>query len=405
MQKKIRELRGKYINHPSKKVIDLTEEKKLIMLPGPTNVPPRILKAMTERNIGHRDRDFHALYERILENLKYLFQTENDVYALTSSGTGGMECAISNTTSQGDKVIIPSFGFFCERLEETITAYGGKPITVPAEWGKCTPMDPIEEAIDKNLDAKAIVIVYNETSTGVTFRDLPKLGKIAEENDLLLIVDAISILGGDELPTDKWGVDICITGTQKCLACPPGLALISVSEKAWRVIEETKNKHTYYFDLAKYREYKKIWETPFTPALPLFYALDEALKMIREEGLENGIERHRTCASAFYNAVEALNLQPLPDEEHRSNTVIAIKNPKGVDDKALIRIMADKHQILIAGGQGKLKGQVHRIGNMGIVSEREVTATVAALENALKEVNYPVELGSGINAARKTFSQ
>jgi len=386
-------------------MITLAEDKKLIMLPGPTNVPTRIMKAMTKPTIGHRSRDFHALHEKILKNLKYLFQTRNDVYALTSSGTGGIECAISNTTSQGDKVIIPTFGLFGERLKETIATRGGNPIPVPAEWGKGIPIDLIERAIKKNRDAKAIAIVYNETSTGVTFRDLPKLGKIAEKNNLLLIVDAISILGGDELPTDKWGVDICVTGVQKCLACPPGLALISVSEKAWQVIEETKNKKVYYFDLKKYREYERIGETPFTPALPLFYALDEALKMIREEGLENKIKRHRTCARAFYNAIEALKLQPLPDEEHRSNTVIAIKNPRGVDDKILRRVMEDRHRILIAGGQGKLKGSVHRIGNMGTVSEREVTATIAALEKALKEVNYPVEPGSGTNAARKTFSQ
>ena len=383
----------------------MTEDKKLIMLPGPTNVPARIMKAMTEPTIGHRSRDFHALHEKILKNLKYLFQTRNDVYALTSSGTGGIECAISNTTSQGDKVIIPTFGLFGERLKGTIATHRGNPIPVPAEWGEGIPIDSIERAIDQNRDAKAIAIVYNETSTGVTFRDLPKLGKIAEKNNLLLIVDAISILGGDELPTDKWGVDICVTGSQKCLACPPGLALISVSEKAWHAIEETKNKHVYYFDLTKNREYRRTGETPFTPALPLFYALDEALKMIREEGLENRIKRHRTCARAFYNAIEALKLQPLPDEEHQSNTVIAIKNPRGVDDKTLRRIMEDRHHILIAGGQGKLKGLVHRIGNMGTVSEREVTATIAALEKALKEVNYPVEPGSGTNAARKTFSQ
>ena len=380
-------------------------EEKLIMLPGPTNVPARIMKAMMKPIIGHRSRDFHALYEKILKNLKYLFQTRNDVYTLTSSGTGGIECAISNTTSQGDKVIIPTFGLFGERLKETVATNGGIPISVPAEWGKCTSIGSIERAIDKNRDAKAIAIIYNETSTGVTFRDLPKLGKIAEKNNLLLIVDAISILGGDELLTDKWSVDICITGVQKCLACPPGVALISVSEKAWHVIEETKNKHIYYFDLMKYREYKEKEESPFTPALPLFYALDEALKMILEEGLENRINRHRTCARAFYNAIEALKLQPLADEETRSNTIIAIKNPRGVDDKNLRQIMEDRHHILIAGGQGKLKGSVYRIGNMGTVSEREVIATIAALEKSLKEANYPVELGSGTNAARKTFSQ
>ena len=383
----------------------MIKDKRLIMLPGPTNIPERVKKAMMRPMVGHRDEEFRALYGRILNNLRYLFQTKGDVYSLTSSGTGGLECAISNIISPGDKVIVPTFGFFGERLIEMVRAHGGKPVTVRADWGTCPKLDSIKKAIDENEDAKAIAIVYNETSTGATFKDLSKLGKITDERGLILIVDAISILGGDELPTDKWGVDMCVAATQKCLACPPGLALLSVSERGWRIIEETKDKHVYYFDLRKLRDYEGRGETPFTPAMLILYALDEALKMIREEGLERRVRRHRLCARAFYNAIAALKLHPFPDEGCRSNTTIVVKNPREVDDETLRQIMKDKHRILIAGGLGKLKGSVHRIGSMGMISEQEVTATIRALEKVLREVGYPVEMGSGVNAVRETFSR
>jgi len=377
--------------------------KKLIMVPGPTNVPDRVMRAMIKPMISHRSYKFRELYDSLTENMRYLFQTEGDVYVLTVSGTGGVECVISNTVSPGDKIIIPVFGLFSERMKEAILRRGGEPIEISVTWGKAPRADQIKEAVETEKDAKAIAIVYNETSTGVTVRDLPEIGRIAEENDLLLIVDAVSILGGDELPVDKWNVDICVTASQKCLACPPGLALFSVSEKAWDVIKKTRRP--FYFDMMMMRSFSRKNETPFTPAVPLFYALDEALKIIHEEGLKNRFSRHSICSEAFYDAIEAMNLRPFPERTARSRTVIAFRRPEGIDGDAVRKSMDEKHGVVIAGGAGKLREKTLRIGCMGTISETETLLTVNALENVLIELGYNIERSSGLEAARKRFRQ
>ena len=373
------------------------------MLPGPTNVPDRVMHAMIKPIIGHRGAEFHALYEEITEKLKYVFQTQNDVFVLTCSGTGGIECAVSNLVSPGDKVIVPVFGVFSERLAEKVKRRGGIPVELSLPWGTAPRASEIKEIVEREPDAKAIFLVYNETSTGVTVRELPEIGRIAKENNLLLIVDAISILGGDKLPVDEWNIDFCITGSQKCIACPPGLAMVSVSQKAWEKIEKTENKPM-YFDLLRMKEYAAKKETPFTPALPIFHALNEALKIIHEEGLEKRFERHRKCAQAFYNAIEALGLTVFPKEKSiRSNTVIAVNVPENVEDNKVRSIMREKYKVMIAGGMGKLKGKIFRIGCMGIISQAEVLTTLNAFGNALKDVGYPLEIEKGMEAARKTF--
>jgi aspartate aminotransferase-like enzyme len=362
----------------------MVAKKQLIMLPGPTNLHPRVMEALSKPIINHRGPGFHELHDRVLEKVKYVFQTENDVFVLTSSGTGGVECILGNTLSPGDEVVVPVYGEFSHRLKEKIEAFGGAPIEVPAEWGKAATAEQIESAIEGH-DVKAVAVVYNETSTGVKVPDLRKIGEVAKKHDALFMVDAISILGGDELPVDEWGVDLCVTGSQKCLACPPGLALISVSERAWETIGQTKPR-TFYFNLPRMKEYQKRKETPFTPAVHLWYALDEAITMIQEEGLEKRIERHRECARLFYDALMGLKLELFADERWRSNTVIAVRNPPGVPDTELRRLMREKHGVVIAGGMGKLKGETFRIGNMGIVSKREVTMTIDALRDALSEL-------------------
>ncbi len=373
------------------------------MLPGPTNVPDRVMFAMLQPMINHRGADFHALYSEIEANLKYVFQTDNDVFILSSSGTGGVECAVSNLVDEGEKVIVPVFGVFSERLAEKIRRRRGVPVEIILPWGTAPKASEVKEVVEKEPDAKAIFIVYNETSTGVTVRELPQIGRIAEENNMLLVVDAVSILGGDNLPMDKWSIDVCVAGSQKCLACPPGLALVSVGPKAWEKIEKTKNKPM-YFDLLKMKEYASKKETPFTPALPLFYALNEALKLIKEEGLERRIDRHRRCAEALYNAINAFEMTSFPKEkEIRSNTVIAVNVPEGVDEGKVREIMREKYKVLIAGGMGKLKGKILRIGCMGTVSQTEVMVTVNALGSALKDVGCHVNLEYGLNAAMKAF--
>ncbi|MFQ6086888.1 MAG: pyridoxal-phosphate-dependent aminotransferase family protein [Candidatus Bathyarchaeia archaeon] len=380
----------------------MKEERQLIMLPGPTNVPDRVMRAMMKPIINHRGPEFEALYDSIMENLKYVFQTENEALVLTSSGTGSIECAVSNVVNSGDKVVVPVFGVFSERLKEKVVCRGAKIIEVPIEWGDAPTAEQIEQVIKREGDVKAVALVYNETSTGATVRDLPKIGEITEENNVLLIVDAVSILGGDRLQVDDWNIDICVAGSQKCLACPPGVAVVSVSDKAWEAIERN-NTRPYYFDLIKARELSAKKATPFTPALPVFYALDEALRIIREEGLENRFKRHATCAEAFYNGFEALKLTPYPKNNVRSNTVIAINVPSGVDGDRVKQIMRERYKVIITGGMGKLEELVFRIGCMGIISEAETLATINAFENTLADLDFPVDFGAGIEAARRVF--
>ncbi len=379
-------------------------ERKLIMLPGPTNVPDRVMKAMTKPIISHRSVEFRRLFEEVEEGLRYVFQTKNDVYVLTASGTGGVECAINNVVSPGDNVVIPTFGVFSERAKDQVLRRGGMPIELTIEWGEAPTVERIREALE-GREIKAILIVYNETSTGVIVRDLPKIGEAAKDSGALLIVDAISVLGGDKLPIDEWNVDVCVTGSQKCLACPPGLSMISVSERAWEVIEKTPAR-SYYFDLIEAKKHKVEKETPFTPALPLYYALNEALKIVKEEGLKKRIERHAICAKAFYEAIEAIGLKPFPKAESvRSNTVIAINAPQGVNVSEVLKLMDEKYGVVIAGGMGKLKRSMFRIGCMGMISQEEVMITINALERALNDVGFRLKLGEGIKAARSTFSR
>jgi len=377
----------------------------LIMLPGPTNVPARVSRAMCRPLVSHRGEEFRELMERITENAKEVFMTKSDIYVLTASGTGGVEAAVSNLFWKGDKVLVPILGVFSERLAETVERRGAEVIRVNVEWGDAVSAEKVKEVMDGVRDLTAIALTYNDTSTGVTVRELREIGKLSRDRGTLLMVDAISILGGDELPVDEWNVDVCVTGSQKCLACPPGLSLISVSENAWEKISSMKNR-PFYFDLISYKEfYEKKRETPYTPAIPLFYALDEALRIILEEGIWNRIRRHRTCAKAFYRAIEALNLRPFSREEVRSNTVIAVKNPEGISDSDIRRLMRERFRILIAGGMGRLSGTMFRIGNMGIVSGREVLYTISALEDVLSMLGFDFDRGSGVSAVMETMDE
>jgi aspartate aminotransferase-like enzyme len=362
-------------------------DDQLIMTPGPTNVPSRIMQAMTKPMINHRGPEFESLYEKIAQNLKKTFETKNDVYPLSSSGTGGVECAVSNTISPGDKAIVVVNGEFSRRLRDMIKSHGAEVTELNAEDGHAPSRDEIDSVLEKQQNARAFFIVYNETSTGVTLRELDHIGKVLKGRDTLFVVDAISILGGDYLHTDDWNVDICITGSQKCLACPPGLALISINEKAMKVAEKNHNPR-FYFDLVKIRKYHQDNSTPSTPNLPLFYALDEALQLLVEEGLTQRIERHNQHAQQFYDGLEEMGLQILPEPKLRSKTVIAVKNPPGIEDKKIRDLLNQKYGVVIAGGMGSTKGKIFRVGCMGVISDREVITTLRALELTLNELGY-----------------
>ncbi len=369
------------------------------MVPGPTNVSERVMWAMLSPIINHRSYDFSELYASIIRGCKNVFQTKNEIVVLSCSGTGAVDASMSSLLQTGNHVVVPAFGEFSSRLGDSAKYAGASVVAPQAELGTVPGIEEVEKAMKTLSKVKALCIVYNDTSTGVTWRKLKELKEIASKYGALFVVDAISILGGDELPVDKLGVDICITASQKCIAAPPGLAIVSVSEEARKAMELVKEPKTQYFHLPRYFKYAEIGETPFTPALPLFSALDEALKSIEEEGLDHRIKRHTTCASAFYRAFEALGLRPFAAEEARSHTVIGILYPNGMDDKKFRTTLSEKFGVLVAGGFGKMKGQMFRIGSMGEINEQIVSTTLSAIGRSLKLYGHDCDVSDALNAS------
>jgi aspartate aminotransferase-like enzyme len=379
-------------------------KEKLIMLPGPTNVPSRVLRAMSKPIINHRGQEFHELYNNIQEKLKKVYETENIVFVLSASGTGGVEFATFNFLNHNDKVIVPILGEFSERLAEAVDKTGAETIKIRVGHGKGVTVEQIKSVIETTPNVTAIALVFNETSTGVSIWDFEKIGLLAHEKNILYIVDSISALGGVKLPTDRAYIDVHITGSQKCIATPPGLSFVSVSKKAFEKSKQIKEKRTYYFDLEAYLKFHERSETPYTPAVPLFYALDEALTMILEEGLDNYQKRHEILSTAMYSALEALNIPIMPENEFRSKTVIATKKWNNVDTKQLRKIMENKYGVVVAGEIGSIKDVGLRIGIMGTVNVNHVIQTITALELSLKDMKIIDRVGAGIEAALKIIN-
>lgn len=374
------------------------------MLPGPTNVPNRVINAMLTPMINHRSDDFRKLYKDIVSKTQKVFETENDIVVLTTSGTGAVETSVVNLIKKDDVVIIPVNGEFSTRLADLIDNYGGKTIRINSPYGQNPPIEKIQEAFEKNSKVKALYVVYNETSTGTTLRYLSKLGDICKAHGAFFIVDAVSILGGDELPVDKWNVDICFTATQKALAAPPGIAPISISKEAKKYMIENPPA-SQYLNLKRYfKYYNDSFETPFTPAISLFYAYQEALNIILEEGIQNRIERHRKCANAFYSGLEALGFTPFADANSRSNVVIAVNYLPGIDDKKFRELISSKFKVLLAGGFGELKGKVFRVGCMGEVSSYHVMRTLSAISSSMSILGVP-PIKDGLSVANNILSQ
>lgn len=374
------------------------------MLPGPTNVPNRVMNAMLAPIINHRGDDFRQLYRSIVEKIKMTFQTQNDVILLTTSGTGAVEASVVNLIKKGDKAIVPVSGEFGSRLADLIDSWGGKAIRVTAPYGENPRYDKIEDALEQNKDTKAIYAVYNETSTGTTIRDMGKIGNLCSSHGVFYVVDAVSILGGDELPVDKWNIDICVTASQKGLAAPPGISPISIGSRAKKFMLSNPPS-ILYLNLKRYfKYYEESFETPFTPALSLFYAFNEALDIVLEEGLDRRIERHRSCANAFYSGLSALGLPPFAKEEARSNVVIAAKYIDKMDDKKFRTVLARDFRVLIAGGFGELKGKVFRIGSMGEVNKYHVTRTLASIISAMNTLGLKVNPEAAFNAFESASS-
>lgn len=371
-------------------------KRKLIMVPGPTNISDRVMSAMLKPVINHRGEAFATLLKDVTEKGKYLFQTTHDVIILSSSGTGGVEAAVWNIIKPGDAAVVPVFGEFSERLAEMVEIAGGRAIRVKAEPGSVPSLEAVKNEIEAAKALKAVYVVHNETSTGCTVPYLEEVTRAAKKRGAFMIIDAISSLGGYAIPVDRWGVDVCITGSQKCLAAPPGLSLLSLSNEAAEYL--TKNQSpSRYFDLRRQLDYLAKGETPFTPAIPLYYALDEALTMLREERLEERVDRHTRLASRFYKALTGFGLELFAKEEFRSNTVIAALYPRGTDDKGFRRSMSDEQDVVIAGGFGNLKGKVFRVGCMGEVNDAYVNRTLSALAVTLHKFGHRIDLQSVLN--------
>jgi aspartate aminotransferase-like enzyme len=370
------------------------------MLPGPTNVPNRVTNAMSSPMINHRSDDFRTLYKDIIAKTKVVFETENDIVLLTTSGTGAVEASVVNLIKKDDAVIVPVNGEFGTRLADLVDNVGGRAIRINAPFGKNPSLQKIKEAFEINHNVKALYAIYNETSTGTTLRYMSELGEICEDNDTFFVADAVSILGGDDLPVDKWKVDICVTASQKALAAPPGLAPMSISKEAKKYMIENPPA-TQYLNLKRYFKYfEENYETPFTPAISLFYAFREALEIITEEGMNNRIQRHRLCAKALYAGLKELGLAPFAQEDARSNVVIAINYLQGMDDKKFRQILSSQFRVLLAGGFGELKGKVFRIGCMGEVTSYHVMRTLSAISSTMEMLKVPAQ-GEGLSVAHE----
>ena len=364
------------------------DRQKLIMLPGPTNVSDRVMKAMLGPIINHRGDTFRELYRGVLDKARHLFQTEGDVVVLSSSGTGGVEAAVWNIVRPGDTVIVPVFGEFSTRLAEVVEIAGGKAVRVSSEFGKVPTLEQLKGAIEAQGDFKALFLVHNETSTGVAAPYVEEATRLARDRGAFAVIDAISSLGGYAIPVDRWGVDICITGSQKCIAAPPGLALLSVSKRVEEFLRTSPPK-TRYFELPRYLEYGARGETPFTPALPLYYALDEALEELLEEGFAKRVERHDRMSEMLYDGLAGQGLKAVAERSVRSKTVVASYYPQGVDDAKFRKSLAHDKGVVIAGGFGPFAGKVFRVGCMGQINEGYVRTTLEAIRETMASFRAP----------------
>ena len=356
-----------------------------LRIPGPTPCPPQALEAMGRQMINHRGGEFGKIMNSITGKLKQAFQTRGDVFVLTASGTGGLEAAVVNTLSPGDKVLSLSNGFFGERFADLAEEYGAEVIRLSFEWGKPVSPDAAEKALKADGNIKAVLATHNETSTGVT-NDIKEISAAVKKFDKLLLVDAISSLGCINLPTDDWNCDIVVTASQKGWMVPPGLAMVSVSEKAWHAHVKAKMPR-YYWDFSKAKDFLQKGQTPWTPAVSIFYALDVTLDLMLSEGLDNIFARHARVAQTARNGAKSLGLSLFPDEKYASNTVTAVNAADKIDVSLLTKILREEYEVILAGGQERLSGKIFRIGHLGLVYERDMKSVLEALKKALPRAN------------------
>ena len=360
-----------------------------LRIPGPTPCPTEVLQAMTRQMINHRGPEFAQILHDVTEKLKQLFQTKGDVFLLTGSGTGGLEAAIVNTLSPGDKVLSVTIGVFGERFGTIAEEFGAEVTPLRFEWGKAAEVEAVRQALRAEPKIKAVLVTHNETSTGVT-NDLEAISSVVKEYDKLLLVDAISSLGSIDLPVDDWHCDVTVTGSQKGWMVPPGLAMVSLSQEAWQAYSKAKMPR-FYWDFTKAKDYLEKGQNPWTPAISVVFALTVSLEMILKEGLANVIARHARVAKAARDGIKSLGLSLFAEESHASNTVTSVAASDGLDTKKLLRILREEHQVVLGGGQQRLDGKIFRIGHLGWVTEDDIEAVISALKVVLPQAGFRSE--------------
>ncbi len=376
-------------------------KKYYLLSPGPVPIPFETLSVASEPIIHHRTAEFSKIFMEVSEDLKYVFQTKRDVYILLSSGTGGMEAAVTNTLSPGDKVIVLNGGKFGERWGNIAKAYGLNIVEIVLEWGDPFTKEQLEEKLKENPDTKAVLATLSETSSGSVY-DIKGYGEVCKKFDAILIVDAISGLGATPCPMDEWGIDVLVSASQKALMVPPGLAYIAFSEKAWKMVETSKLPK-FYFDIKKYKKNLEKQTTPFTPAISLIIQQKKSLELIKKIGLEALFEHHRILAEGTREGVKALKLELL--SKIPGNICTAVKVPAGIDGEKIVKTMRNKYLAYIAEGQEPYKGKIFRIAHLGYMGAFEIITALSALEMTLSELGYPVEFGASLSAAEKVFKE
>ncbi|HET7854182.1 MAG TPA: alanine--glyoxylate aminotransferase family protein [Candidatus Methylomirabilis sp.] len=376
-------------------------KKTHLFAPGPTPIPPEALLTMAHPILHHRTPEYEALLAEVREGLKVLFQTTEEVLLFAASGTGGMEAAVVNTLSPGEKALVIRGGKFGERWGEICEAYGVNftPIDVP--YGKAVDPGLVVAALAKDPQIAVVFSTYSETSTGV-LHDIKAIAEAVRKTPALLVVDAITSLGVMDVPMDDWGLDVVVAGSQKALMLPPGLALVGVSRKAWAAVERSRLPK-YYFDFAAEQKHLLKNQSRFTPAISLVVGLRETLRMIRSEGLPNIFRRHERLAAAMRAGITALGLELFA--ERPSPAVTAVRVPRGLDGGAILKTLRTRHRVIIAGGQGSMKGKIFRLATMGYADSSDVVVALSALELTLAELGYPVKLGDGIRAAQEVLQR
>jgi len=367
-----------------------------LFTPGPTPLPPQVQEALARPILHHRTAQYRALFKRVLQGLATVLQTRQQVVLFTSSGTGAMEAAVCNLLSPGDQAIVILGGKFGERWLHLCQAYGIKATPIEVAYGDAVDPERVRQALKHPPEAKAVFATLCETSTGVV-HDIPAIAALVRHTDSVLVVDAISGLLAEECKTDEWGLDVVVSGSQKGLMLPPGLSFMSLSEQAWRLVEQA-NSPRFYFDLRLYREALADDDTPFTSGVSLVVALDEALKLILAQGVPQVIQRAQLMAQATRAGVEAMGLALFA--KRPANAVTAVSVPNGVDGKRLLKHLQDRYHVTLAGGQGEMAGKIFRIAHMGFIAPFDILVALAALELSLLELGASVTPGDGLKAAQ-----